>query len=58
MWTIPFTVPVTTFVVVETVVSTAVMAVEQPCVKIINNKNITKFLKKIFILILNLRKYS
>ena len=51
----PLIVPVTTFVVVETVVSTTVTAVEQLWVKIINKNNIDKFLRKVFILILNFR---
>ena len=44
MCTTPFTVPVTTFVVVETVVSTTVTAVEQLWVKTANKNNIDKFL--------------
>jgi hypothetical protein len=55
MCTTPFIVPVTTFVVVETVVSTTVTAVEQLWVKTANKNNIDKFLRKVFILILNLR---
>ena len=51
----PFIVPVTNFVVVETVVSTTVTAVEQLWVKTANKNNIDKFLRKVFILILNLR---
>jgi len=49
----PFMVPVTTFVVVETVVSTTVTAVEQLWVKTTNKNNIDEFLRKVFILILN-----
>ena len=49
----PFIVPVTTFVVVETVVSTTVTAVEQLWVKTANKNNIDKFLRRVFILILN-----
>jgi len=48
----PFIVPVTTFVVVETVVSTTVTAVEQLWVKTANKNNIDKFLRRVFILIL------
>jgi len=55
MCTTPFTVPVTTLVVVETVVSTTVTAVEQLWVKTVNKNNIDKFLRKVFILILNFR---
>ena len=51
----PLIVPVTTFVVVETVVSTTVTAAEELWVKIINKNNIDKFLRKVFILILNFR---
>ena len=51
----PFIVPVTTFVVVETAVSTAVTAVEQLWVKTANKNNIDKFLRRVFILILNYR---
>ena len=45
MCTTPFIVPVTTFVVVETAVSTAVTAVEQLWVKTTNKNNIDKFFK-------------
>ena len=55
MCTTPFIVPVTTFVVVETVVSTTVTAVEQLWVKTANKNNIDKFLRRAFILILNYR---
>ena len=51
----PFIVPVTTFAVFETVVSTTVTAVEQLWVKIENKNNIAKFLKKVFILKLYFR---
>ena len=51
----PFIVPVTTFVVVETVVSTTVTAVEQLWAKTANKNNIDKFLRRVFILILNYR---
>jgi hypothetical protein len=44
----PFIVPVTTFVVVETVVSTTVTAVEQLWTKTANKNNIDKFFKKSF----------
>ena len=55
MCTTPLIVPVTTFVVVETAVSTAVTAVEQLWVKTANKNNIDKFLRRAFILILNYR---
>ena len=45
MCTTPFIVPVTTFVVVETVVSKAVTALEQLWVKTANINNIDKFLR-------------
>ena len=48
----PFIVPVITFVVVETVVSTTVTAVEQLWTKTANKNNIDKFLRRVFILIL------
>jgi len=49
----PFIVPVTTFAVVETVVSTTVTAVEQLWVKAAHKNNIDKFLRKVFILVVN-----
>ena len=55
MCTTAFLVPVITFVVVETVVSKTITAVEQLWVKTANKNNIDRFLSRVFILILNFR---
>ena len=55
MCTTAFLVPVITFVVVETVVSKTITAVEQLWVKTANKNNIDRFLIRVFILILNFR---